>query len=275
MRLFEEMLEESQEELETQGRISSIAIGVVKENWEEKHPGMVKVEISLGNNGKNMTDWIPVAAPYGGKEFGQYFLPEIGSQVVLAFHMGDINCPIVIGSLGNQTDVIPTETANEKNTVKLIRTKGGNSIKISEESGKEKITIETTGKLKVEMDDENQRLVLQDEKGENSIAIDGKNGEMIFTGKKKAVFQINGKEMLILDGGKNSMEVNAANVNVQAEQGLKIKAQTLNQEGSTTSIKGQSLKVEAAATLELKGNASLKAESSGIAEVKGSMLKLN
>ena len=47
MRLFEEMLEESQEELETQGRISSIAIGVVKENWEEKHPGMV--EKSLGS----------------------------------------------------------------------------------------------------------------------------------------------------------------------------------------------------------------------------------
>ncbi|MFR5601850.1 MAG: phage baseplate assembly protein V [Lachnospiraceae bacterium] len=275
MGLFDEMLEESPREAEERGAVYSVAIGVVKENWDAEHPGMVKVELSLGNTGQNLTDWALVLSPYGGNEFGQYFLPEIGSQVLVAFHMGDVNCPIVLGCLWNQTDVIPPETANEKNTVKLIKTKGGNTIRIFEESGKEKITVETKGKLKLEMDDENQKILLQDEKGENGISIDAKNGEMQFTAKKKAGFNINGKEMFTLDGGGQTATVKTGTIDLAADQNLKMKAQTLKQEGSNTEIKGQNIKIESQASLGIKGTASLKAESSGMTEVKGTMVKIN
>lgn len=275
MGLFDEMLEKDETEDGGQANINGVAIGVVKENWDEDHPGMIKAEISLGSSGKNLTDWIPVAVPYAGKEFGTYFLPEIGSQVLLAFHMGDINCPIVIGSLWNQTDVIPPETANEKNTVKKIKTKGGNVITISEESGKEKISIQTKGELKAELDDENQKIILQDKEGKNAISIDAKNGTMNFKSEKKAVFNINGQPMLTLDGEGKAVKIKAGKIEVEADQSLTMKGQTAGLDGNSLKIQGQQLELTAKVSMAIKANASLKAESSGMTEIKGSMLKLN
>lgn len=275
MGLFDEMLEKDETEDGGQANINGVAIGVVKENWDEDHPGMIKAEISLGSSGKNLTDWIPVAVPYAGKEFGTYFLPEIGSQVLLAFHMGDINCPIVIGSLWNQTDVVPPETANEKNTVKKIKTKGGNVITISEESGKEKISIQTKGELKAELDDENQKIILQDKEGKNAISIDSKNGTMNFKSEKKAVFNINGQPMLTLDGEGKAVKIKAGKIEIEADQSLTMKGQTAGLDGNSLKIQGQQLELTAKASMAIKANASLKAESSGMTEIKGSMLKLN
>ncbi len=34
------------------GTIAGVATGIVKENWDAKHPGMVKVEMFLGEAGK-------------------------------------------------------------------------------------------------------------------------------------------------------------------------------------------------------------------------------
>lgn len=275
MGLFDEMLETDETEDGGQANINGVAIGVVKENWDKDHPGMIKAEISLGSSGKNLTDWIPVAVPYAGKEFGTYFLPEIGSQVLLAFHMGDINCPIVIGSLWNQTDVVPPETANEKNTVKKIKTKGGNVITISEESGKEKISIQTKGELKAELDDENQKIILQDKEGKNAISIDAQNGTMNFKSEKKAVFNINGQPMLTLDGEGKAVKIKAGKIEIEADQSLTMKGQTAGLDGNSLKIQGQQLELTAKASMAIKANASLKAESSGMTEIKGSMLKLN
>lgn len=275
MGLFDEMLETDETEDGGQANIYGVAIGVVKENWDKDHPGMIKAEISLGSSGKNLTDWIPVAVPYAGKEFGTYFLPEIGSQVLLAFHMGDINCPIVIGSLWNQTDVVPPETANEKNTVKKIKTKGGNVITISEESGKEKISILSKGELKAELDDENQKIILQDKEGKNAISIDSKNGTMNFKSEKKAVFNINGQPMLTLDGEGKVVKIKAGKIEIEADQSLTMKGQTAGLDGNSLKIQGQQLELTAKASMAIKANASLKAESSGMTEIKGSMLKLN
>ncbi len=274
MGLFGEFLENVGED-QREDNISGVAIGVVKENWDSKHPGMVKVEIALGTAGKNQTDWAPVAVPYGGEKYGAYFLPEIGAQVLVAFHRGDINYPIVIGCLWNQKDVAPPDTANKKNTLKVICTKGGNRIAVSDESKKEAITIETKGKQKVFLDDENKKISIQDESGENAVVLDAKNGELKFTCKKKAVFKINGKELLILDGSGQSAKLKTGSIEINASQTLKAKGQTLKMEGSSTELTGQTVKVESKTTLGLKGTASLKAESSGIAEFKGTMVKVN
>ena len=61
-------------------RMFSVTTGKVVKNWDDKHPGMVQVEIFLGEGGKNRTDWVRVAQPYAGKEFGFYFLPEVGDE---------------------------------------------------------------------------------------------------------------------------------------------------------------------------------------------------
>ena len=105
-------------------RMFSVTTGRVVENWDDKHPGMVRVEVFLGESGKNRTDWVRVAQPYAGKEYGHYFLPEVGDEVVLAFNLGDRDHPIVIGSLWSQVNPLPQKAAAEKNETKTLRTKG-------------------------------------------------------------------------------------------------------------------------------------------------------
>lgn len=274
MSFYEELLEPAGAP-EPSGRMSGIVLGEVKENWDKEHPGMVKVQILLGEEENNELGWIPVAAPYAGKETGFYCLPEIGSQVLLAFHMGDLKSPYVIGSVWNKDNVLPSGTADEKNTKKTMLTKGGNQITISDEEGKEKITVKTKGELTISLDDENQKLELGDKDFKNGVRIDAKEGVLTLLAEKKAVISVNSKELLVLDGNGKKADLKTDQINIEAGQKLKLKAQNASIEGSSTEVKGQNIKIESQASLALKGTASLKAESSGVTELKGSITKIN
>ncbi len=273
MSMFEEWY--AKEDDGSTGLIPGILLGEVMENWDSEHPGMVRVRLLLGAETKNELDWIPVASAYAGKEYGAYLLPEIGAQVLVAFYMGQPQSPYVIGCLWNQTNTLPPDAAKEKNPVKVLCTKGGNRIEISDEEGKETIGIKTKAEHTILLDDENQKIMFADKDGKNAVTLDAGEGVLTFAAEKKVVFSVGGKELMCLDGEKKEAAVSADNIRVEAGQKLKLKGQNATLEGSSTELKGQNIKAEAQASLELKGTASLKAESSGIFQAKGSMVKLN
>lgn len=257
MSLFEELYQNDAQR--NDHRLHSVTTGKVVENWDEKHPGMVRVELFLGEEGKNQTDWIRVAQPYAGKGCGSYFLPEVGDEVVLAFHMGDPDNPIVIGSLWNQVDTVPEETAREKNDVKRLKTKGGHELVFTEESGKETLTLHTPGKLTLTMEDEAKTITVSDDGGKNLVTIDGKNGTVTVTAEKKLVLDV-GSGGLTLDGQGKKALLKMDNISIEAGQSLALKGQNVK-------IEGAMMKVEASGNLEAKAG--------GILTLKGSMAKIN
>ncbi len=278
MSFYGELLDSEDKEKEKssgqQGGMSGLVLGEVKENWDKDHPGMVKVQFLLGEDTKkSKLGWVPIVVPYAGKEFGSYMLPEVGAHVVLAYHMGQPQSAYVLGCLWTQQNTLPKQTANEKNTIKTLRTKGGSQVTISDEKGKEKISVETKGGLRFELEDENQKVSIQDKKVENKILLDAKKGELTFQAKSKLSFQAGKKIVLVLEEGK--AELKTENINIKAGQKLHLKGQNTTLEGSSAEVKGQNIKLESQAALSLKGSASLKAESSGIMQLKGTMLKLN
>lgn len=259
MGVFDELLDNRQQSAgSTPVLIPGIVTGLVKENWDKEHPGMVKVEYFLGEKGKNLTGWVPVVTPYAGKEFGAYSLPEVGSEVVLAFQMGDRNCPLVLGCIWNKQNALPKETANQKNTVKKLLTKGGCEIQFLEESGKEKIEIHTPKKLKIELDDEQELITLGDQDGQNGIKLDAKNGKLILQADKGIELQVGGKPMLSLDG--KTVQLSGTKIACRADQGVEMKGQTVNVEGTSVNV---------------KGSGTLKLEASGTTQVKGAMVQIN
>ena len=54
MDFFDELLKTEKESSKAPGLVS----GIVLENYDEKYPGMVKVEYSAGETGKNKSGWI-------------------------------------------------------------------------------------------------------------------------------------------------------------------------------------------------------------------------
>lgn len=273
MSLFEELhgrTDSGSEEL-----VTGILLGEVKENWDSEHPGMVKVKLLVGTQTKDELDWMPVASPYAGAGHGAYLLPEIGAQVIVAFYMGQPQSPYVIGSLYTEDNMLPPDAADEKNTIKTFYTKGGNSITVCDGEENGTITVKTKSGHRIKLDDESKKICIEDAEGKNAVELDADGGVLTFKAEKKAVFRVGNKEMLVLDGDKKELSVSADHITMKAGQKLALKGQNTTLEGSSTKIKGQNVKAEAQASLELSGTASLKAESSGILQAKGSLVKLN
>ncbi len=258
MGVFDELLGSA--DSRTVGEVPGIITGLVKENWNKEHPGMVKVEYFLGEKGKNLTGWVPVMTPYAGKEFGFYALPEVGTEVVLAFQRGNRNCPIVLGCIWNKQSALPKETANDKNTVKKLLTKGGCEIQITEEDKKEQIRIHTPKGLELLLEDEKEMVELGDKEGKNKISLDAKNGKMTLLADKSMEFKIGGNAMLSLDGGSKTIQLKGGKITCSAEQSISMKGQTMKLEGTST---------------EVKGSGTLKLEASGTAQLKGAMVQIN
>ena len=259
MGIFDELIEAGQPQNPTFFN-PSIATGTVKENWNKDFPGKVKVELLLGEAGKNVTGWIPVAMPYCGNGYGSYMLPEVGTEVVVAFVMGNRNCPVVIGSLWNNKNKLPEETAKEKNTVKRLRTKGGCEVLFDEEEKKAVVQVKTPGGLTLSFGDEKKLISLQDEKGENGLSIDCEKGEVTINAKNKVHIAVGGQDLILADGQGKQIKLASGNVNVEADQALGLKGQNLTAEGSMVNLKAQG---------------SFKAETSAMLELKGSMVKIN
>lgn len=238
----------------------SVTTGTVRENWEKEHPGMVKVEFFLGEQGKNVTGWVPVITGYAGNGYGSYTLPEVGDTVVIAFERGDRNCPIVIGSIWGKVNALPKETALEKNNVKRFLTKGGCQVVFDDEDSKNKIEVTTPKKMKMAIEDEKETITVSDDSGANGLVIDCKGGVLKISASKKIEISVGGNPSITLDGSAKSVEVKGKKIDLNGSQ-------VLNAKGSNTQITGS--------MLTIKGDSTVSVESSGMMQVKGAMVKIN
>ena len=244
---------------ESSGIISGVVTGTVKENYDQENPGKVKVELFLGEDGVNVTGWIPVMTPYAGNKYGGYALPEIGDEVVVAFRMGDRNCPIVIGSLWSGKNLQPDGAVEEKNMIKRFVTKGNNEVLINDAEDKQKIEIKTAKGKSIIIDEENDYMIIQDKDKKNSVTIDSKGGEITIKAEKKVTIDAGGVKG-VFDGSGKKLSLEGGTVDVKADQ-------TFHTNGATTKIEG--------ANIEVKANATIKAQSSAVTEIKGALVKIN
>lgn len=254
MELFDMMFEKNEEQKRLQDVCTGLMLGTVKKNWDQKHKGMLMVELTLGEEGKSTTGWVPVLQSYAGKNYGTYFLPEVSSVVVVGFLQGKLDCPVVLGCLWDKVNTLPTDAPTEKNSIKEILTKNGHRIIFDEKKDDEKITIQSKGQLTVQLEDKEQIITIKDKSGENLCRINGKKGEISIEAKKKLSLKVGGKAMLTLDGSAKKLAVEADNIDIKAGQALKIKGQSTKLEGNMVELKAQgSFKAQAGAMMEIKG----------------------
>lgn len=258
MDIYSELLAGEAEARRREDREYSIILGKVVENYDDARPGMIRVEYLLRAGGTATNDWMKFMAPYAASESGQYFVPEKGTEVVVAFDHGERSCPVALGCLWTKVTPIPKECANQENSVKKILTKGGNQIIFEDKSGKEEIVIQTKGELKIRLADEKENIEIQNKSGKTLLSIDGKNGSIKLEAEKKLELSVGGKSQITIDS--SSVKIKNGSLDFSADQSLKLK-------GSSTQISGS--------TAEVKADGTLKLEASGMTQVKGSMVKIN
>lgn len=136
-----------------QERIDGVAIGIVENNVDPE--GLGRVQLSFPHlSDVNVSNWARIATMMAGgnptDSWGTYFLPDRGDEVLVVFEQGDINRPIVIGSMWNG-QARPPEVNTGLNEKKVIKMKSGMHIMFDETPGRESLTMQDKIGSKIEM----------------------------------------------------------------------------------------------------------------------------
>jgi uncharacterized protein involved in type VI secretion and phage assembly len=199
---------------ETASRISGVVVGVVTNNQDPDKMGRVKVKFPWLSD-EDESNWARVAAPMAGKERGFYFLPEVDDEVLVAFEHGDVRFPYVVGALWNGKDAPPADNGDGKNNVRVIKSRSGHVIRLTDADGKEMIEI-------------------IDKSAKNSIVFDTSKNTITITADKDIVLsaaqgtiKLDAQQIEVKSSANTKIEA-GANVDLKASGQMNVKGATVN-----------------------------------------------
>ncbi|WP_319549555.1 phage baseplate assembly protein V [Desulfogranum marinum] len=128
--------------------------------------GRVEVKFPwLGTDGDNhVRAWATLVSNYADDDQGFQALPEVDSQVVVAFEAGNLRRPYIIGACWNGQESMPVapEAANNK---RVIRTRSKSILEFDDTQGAAKITLSLESGHKLVLDDAGQTVTLTHSNG--------------------------------------------------------------------------------------------------------------
>jgi type VI secretion system secreted protein VgrG len=110
---------------------TAIVVGPAGSDIHTDGYGRVKVQFHwdrLGNYDENSSPWVRVMALGSGSQFGQIRLPRIGEEVAVLYLDGNVDHPVILGTLYNQDHMPPWQLpAQQALTGLRSREFGGNN----------------------------------------------------------------------------------------------------------------------------------------------------
>jgi len=166
------------------------------------------------------TEWCRVQQFYAGNDYGAFFVPEVGDEVLVAFIQGDMRFPIILGGLYNGQDKSPSAHTSDKDQ-KMIRTKGRHEILLDDTQGDEHVRIKTKAGHEITLNDVSgsEKITIVDSKAKNRFEID--------TAANSITVQSNGGKLVL----------KAKEIEISADSTLKIEA------GGQMTIKGTTVNI--------------------------------
>lgn len=225
--------------------IEGLQIGVVKK-LDEDPSGQSRIQVSVPIlQAEAEGVWARLANFYASNNFGAFFIPEIGDEVVLGYLNNDPSNPVVLGSLYSSKQKPPYDLTAD-NFTKAVVTKS--QLKIEFDDDKKITTIITPGENKVVLSDDGKSILMQDQNG-NKIELN-ENG-------------------IILDSSKD--------VSISAKGKITLDAVGEIGMSSKADVKGEGMNINFNAKVGLvaKGSASAELSASGQTTVKGAMVMIN
>ncbi len=203
------------EEREPSKRINGVVIAIVTNTKDPE--GLSRVKVKYPSVGKDAEGyWARVAMPMAGPDRGVYFMPEVDDEVLVAFDHGDVRFPYVIGSLWNGKQKPPEKNDDGKNNIRLIKSRSGHTIRLTDEGGKEKIEI-------------------IDGSGKNSISIDTAKNTITVTSEKDVI--ISAPQGAIKLAAQKIEIKSSADTKIESGAGMDVKASAvMNVKGATVNI---------------------------------------
>lgn len=190
------------------GRIFGVARGVVTDNRDPDGMGRVRVQLSWQAQGSGY--WARTAAPMSGSDYGAWFLPEIGDEVLVGAEHGDPALLYVLGMLWNGKVKPPATNADGKNNLRLIKSRAGHRLLFDDTEGAPVLELKLADGKRVTVDKDGVAI---DDAAGNTIVIKSKSSEIAVTSTAK-------------------LTLKSAQIAIEADGTLEIKS------GGTLTLKG-------------------------------------
>lgn len=239
-----------------------------EEIWTDRY-GRVKVKFHWDQSAtkeENTSCWIRVAQGWAGKNWGSFFLPRIGQEVVVSFLEGNPDRPLITGCVYNADQTTPYALPAEqtKSTLKSRSSKGGsgwNEFRFEDKAGSEEVYLRAQKDMKEEVLDARQVSV----GGEETHTVEGAR-QLSVKGDEKHVNQANYSAEV---KGNYTLQV-SGNLVIKAGGSVTIEAGTTMEQSAGTNFTNK-----AGAVLTSKAGAEHVVDGGGLVVVKGGLIKLN
>ena len=282
---------------------TAVVVGKAGEEiWTDQY-GRIKVKFHWDQapaKDETSSCWVRVAHGWAGKQWGAFYLPRIGQEVVITFLEGDPDRPIVTGCLYNAQQTVPYALPEHQTQsgVKTDSSKGGggfNELRFEDKKGEEELFIQAQKDMNVNvLNDQAVTIkhartvtvqeaddVLKVAKGNRTLEVAGKESYKItgaravnvtgsethdngagltYTIKEDLALTVGGKLTLTVTGDL-TLKV-TGNINIQSAQNIATKA-------------GINLTSEAGAAATSKAGATHNVEAGAILVLKGALVKIN
>ena len=229
---------------------------------EVRNPEMsgahAEVKVQFPWNTDQNSCWARVAQLYAGNQWGGFFVPDIGQEVLVECINGDPDRPVVVGAVYNEENQIPPYTKWQSG----IRTRSGdyNELRFDDNPGSEEVYFQA-GK-------DHNFLVNHDESGEigNDQTLKVINNQEVEIGVDQ---KVNVGSNVTYEAGRK-IDVNAG-TEIVMEAGMSI---TLKVGGTTVKLDNTGVTIEGT-MISIKGNATTEVTGSAMLTLKGGLTKIN
>lgn len=247
------------------GFSGGLKLGIVTREKDEKNLNRVKVKFVDENIESRFASVSTSFAGFDKKgKSGSVIIPKNGEEVIVGFLDGDINRPVILGSLYTLINKPPMNIYDSKNQDSMMfQFQNGLQIQIDTKPKNQKVSITTEAGHKV---------ILDDAKNKESIQIANKSSDTLFKiDFAKGEITLKAKSKISLAAGNSTMTIDkSGGVKVQSGQGKF----DVDVQSSTIKTKSNFM-AQAGAKAVVKGNANAVLQSSGQTVVKGAIVQIN
>lgn len=228
--------------------IRGLQNAIVKQIYEDpKGENRVQVEVPMFKGTGDGMIWARWIQPYATEGAGQFFMPEIGDEVVLGFLNEDPRFPVILGSLYSSGRA-PAYQPAEENPIKAIVTKSKITLEFDDQ--KKTLTIKTPGGNQIVLTDEEQAINIADQNG-NKINLNAEGISM----QSPANIEIKADAEVTISGTAGVTISTEAEASISGEAGVSISGLEVSISGETefSASGGAEVSISAGGELMLNG----------------------
>ncbi|MGA2889700.1 MAG: type VI secretion system tip protein VgrG [Terracidiphilus sp.] len=225
--------------------INGLHLGVVKK-LDEDPASEKRIQVSIPLLQADVDGvWARLSNFYASNAVGDFFIPEIGDEVVLGYLNDDPSNPVILGSLYSSSRTPPYDLTAENNT-KAIVTRG--NLRLIFDEDKKVVTIITPANNQIVVSDDTKSITLQDQNGNKAqLSPDG----------------------ILLDSPKDIVVKAQGKISMSAVGEISIAAQ------ADVKVSGLNVTNTAQVGFTGKGSATAELSASGQTTVKGALVMIN